>query len=834
MTKFYYLVALVTLLLPASLIAQEKVSAQPVPVNSVSSLSHIFKKYALFSINTAGFAQYVKDAAAGGEIRFNLDLPGYSTFPVSMREHDILSNDYKLVVGGSQGRQEFAKPACMTYAGELVNEANSDVHLTITSDLIYGMFTGSSKSWFIEPLRGFNKQAAEDIYVVYETSDVVPRSNINCGVTEVMTRRITNNSTARIEGTATGTCRMLEVAIASDHYMIDRYGTSTRVQQHNIAVINTMVGLYSNAQIGTQYLEFKINGQYVAAAEANDPYSPANAGTDASALLADFTTWGQAGNFGFTYDLGVVWTTRDISGGVVGVAYVGTICSTFGYQILEDLASMSGAHLGAVAAHETGHNLDCNHDAGAGFIMQSSIGAAAPTDFSATSLSEMDAYITANNSCLGACNAIAPIAQFNATSTGTCTTSGSITFTSYSVGQVTGQSWTFQDGTPATSTSASQAVTFSSTGYKQVALTATNASGSNTITKFIYVGNNTIGTSGCRTTFAGGGGDFGILQAFMVQDVNFTNTPTAGNLYYNNTCTNTTALQPSTTYTVVANLGFVPNGWQGKLQLFIDYNNDGDFADLNEAVYTSPSCTYDEQFTFTTPASITLMDAFLRMRVIALNCSAASTNGCSVPNNVTTADFSIFFSNSVLPVMLKQFDGYYNNGKSELNWQTETEANTDHFIVERSIDGSHFTEIGNVQAKGLTSRSLYNYYQLNDPLLNIQSAKRFFYRLKIVDKDGSYTFSKLVITTRPDGDKVQVIVYPNPVLRNTSLQIMKANNNRSLIEVFNSMGQRVYARRMAASLYNASVEIPSSWSSGVYMIRVSDNKESWSRPVTIK
>jgi hypothetical protein len=353
------------------------------------------------------------------------------------------------------------------------------------------------------------------------------------------------------------------------------------------------------------------------------------------------------------------------------------------------------------------------------------------------------------------------------------------------------------------------------------------------MTKFIYVENNTHGTSGCLSTFAGSG-EWGILQSFGVQDVKFAENPTAGiNLYYNRTCNSITLLQPNTTYTAVANVGFAPNGWQGKFQLFIDYNDDGDFADANEAVYTSPSCMYEGTFTFTTPASIPVMNAFLRMRTVALNCTAASTNGCSVPNNATTADFSVYFSLVVLPAMVKQFDGYYSNGKNELNWQTETEVNTGHFIVERSIDGSHFTEIGNVPAKGLTN-SLYNYYQLTDALLNAQNVNRFFYRLKIVDKDGSYKYSKLVITTRPGGDHVQVLVYPNPVFRNSTLQIKKATNNMSVIEIFNSMGQRVYTKRLTASLYNVSVDVPSNWSSGVYMVRITDDKESWSRPVMIK
>ena len=56
----------------------------------------------------------------------------------------------------------------------------------------------------------------------------------------------------------------------------------------------------------------------------------------------------------------------------------------------------------------------------------------------------------------------------------------------------------------------------------------------------------------------------------------------------------------------------------------------------------------------------------------------------------------------------------------------------------------------------------------------------------------------------------------------------------SLIEVFNSMGQRIFTKRLTANLYNTSIDIPANWSPGIYMIRVSDSKVSWSRAVMVK
>jgi len=837
MIKFYPFVAFVALLLPVSLSAQEKITAQPVSNQSALSLSHVFKKYSLFEINTAAVDQYVKKAASGN-IRLELELPGYASFPLDMHRHDILSNDYKLVVGTPQGRQEFPKPGCMTYQGSLTNQDNSNVYLTIDDDFIYGMLNGNSQSWFIEPLQYFDKQAKENVYVIYDTRDVVQHVGIGCGVSEVMTRHISNNSTARVEGSATGTANLVDVAIASDDSMVYRYGTPSKVQQHNIGVMNTMVGYYSNTQLTAGYLEFRIVGQYVSTAVANNALSPLYTGQDATVLLPNFSNWGQAGNFGLTYDLGVYWTTKDITDnagntGVIGLAYVGAACTSFRYQILEDLASLDAGQLGSLAAHETGHNFGANHD-GSG-IMTPSVSTPGATTFSATSIGEINTYMASPSAnCFSNANTIMPVAQFNPSSKSVCTGS-SITFTDYSVGNVTGVSWTFQGGTPATSTNRSETVTFSTPGLKTITLTATNGNGNNTVTKSVYIGNS-IG-NGCRTNIAGGS-EFGILQSFDLMDVRQGTTSLVAGAYNNFTCTNSTFLNLNTTYSGSANIGFLQlPTWNlfNKLQVFIDYNNDGDFLDANEVIYTSPTSVQGNvNFTFTTPSSVPLMDTYLRLRVVSLENSVATTNGCSIPVTSNVNDYAVYFSNTIaLPQLLTGFDGYYSNGKSELNWQTETEVNTDHFIVERSLDGNTYLEVGNVPAKGLTNTRT-NYYQLTDPLLNAQNVNRFFYRLKIVDKDGSFKYSKQVITTRPVGDNVPVIVYPNPVLRNTTLQIRKATNDLSVIEIFNAMGQRVYRKQLTASLYNVSVDIPGNWSSGVYMVRITDSKKSWSGAVMIK
>ncbi|MFO0495150.1 MAG: PKD domain-containing protein, partial [Flavobacteriia bacterium] len=99
----------------------------------------------------------------------------------------------------------------------------------------------------------------------------------------------------------------------------------------------------------------------------------------------------------------------------------------------------------------------------------------------------------------------APTASFTASPTGSSCIGQSVQFTSTSTNNPTSYSWSFPSGTPATSTSATPAVTWSTAGTYTVSLTATNANGSNTTTQSFVVNANPTVTQGalsavCATT----------------------------------------------------------------------------------------------------------------------------------------------------------------------------------------------------------------------------------------------------------------------------------------------------------------------------------------------
>jgi protocatechuate 3,4-dioxygenase beta subunit len=90
------------------------------------------------------------------------------------------------------------------------------------------------------------------------------------------------------------------------------------------------------------------------------------------------------------------------------------------------------------------------------------------------------------------------------------------------------------------------------------------------------------------------------------------------------------------------------------------------------------------------------------------------------------------------PLELVSFEGGLENGKATLWWATTNEVNADYFDIEKSADGISFSSVGTVNAKNTISTNNYTFTDSNT--INGTS----FFRLKMIDKDGSYKYSTVV------------------------------------------------------------------------------------------
>lgn len=115
---------------------------------------------------------------------------------------------------------------------------------------------------------------------------------------------------------------------------------------------------------------------------------------------------------------------------------------------------------------------------------------------------------------------------------------------------------------------------------------------------------------------------------------------------------------------------------------------------------------------------------------------------------------------AVLPLNLVSFGGYLQQRDAILQWTTSNELNTLLFEIERSFDGTNFSKAGQVNAAGNAASSSYAYTDAALP--QYASYKGLvFYRLKMKDKDGSFTYSKTIRLS--NGTTGLLTVSPNPV-----------------------------------------------------------------------
>ena len=92
----------------------------------------------------------------------------------------------------------------------------------------------------------------------------------------------------------------------------------------------------------------------------------------------------------------------------------------------------------------------------------------------------------------------------------------------------------------------------------------------------------------------------------------------------------------------------------------------------------------------------------------------------------------------------------------QLLWQTANEINVSHFNIQRSNNGKDFINIGKINA------SCCEYSFVDDLKTKDQDLKTLYYKLEIVDKDGSKTYSTIQqITIKPQTAN-NVFIYPNP------------------------------------------------------------------------
>lgn len=181
--------------------------------------------------------------------------------------------------------------------------------------------------------------------------------------------------------------------------------------------------------------------------------------------------------------------------------------------------------------------------------------------------------------------------------------------------------------------------------------------------------------------------------------------------------------------------------------------------------------------------------------------------------------------NNPLPVTLLYFVGDCQNNDVNLSWATATELNADKFIVEASFNGKDFSSIGEVDASGnSTTIKLYNF--------KIASSNYSYYRLKQVDFDGKFEFSKIIETPCNSVKDASKSYYSTS--EGFVVELLSSSNKKVQLSITSVNGQLVYSQSKNVVKGTQRWTISSSnLPVGIYVITVGDQFESKSTKVSV-
>jgi hypothetical protein len=179
----------------------------------------------------------------------------------------------------------------------------------------------------------------------------------------------------------------------------------------------------------------------------------------------------------------------------------------------------------------------------------------------------------------------------------------------------------------------------------------------------------------------------------------------------------------------------------------------------------------------------------------------------TVGRGIVYADPSV-----VAPVHLVSFEALRKPEQVELVWRTASEQNSSHFVLERSNDGQKFYEYASVPAAGNSSSlHLYSFADEN-PLEGIS-----FYRLKMVDADGTFSYSEIQKVFSENSFSVKI--FPNPASRFVSVHSSACDASLAIYDV---QGRLVLEKKVGCF---DTIDL-SGYTPGIYSLVFSDGKST--------
>lgn len=185
--------------------------------------------------------------------------------------------------------------------------------------------------------------------------------------------------------------------------------------------------------------------------------------------------------------------------------------------------------------------------------------------------------------------------------------------------------------------------------------------------------------------------------------------------------------------------------------------------------------------------------------------------------------FALVDNAFALPVTLVHFTADKRGKASSLSWTTSNEVNTSRFVVERSVDGGMYHEIGSVTAAGNSSGNIDYSFKDMTPERGFN-----YYRLRIENTDGSFNYSPVRVLGFDT--KEAFVIFPNPAKGSVTISLGEFVSN-ARINITNGRGQVVQKGIIQQS--SATQLDVSHLPAGTYYVELLSNKGKQVRKLVI-
>lgn len=199
-------------------------------------------------------------------------------------------------------------------------------------------------------------------------------------------------------------------------------------------------------------------------------------------------------------------------------------------------------------------------------------------------------------------------------------------------------------------------------------------------------------------------------------------------------------------------------------------------------------------------------------------------------NRALSAIEILQLSSVALPSKLISFTAVNNNNTIRLQWQSQYEQDSKHYIVQRSSDGISFTDIDQITAAG-NSDVLRTYSYMDVLPASVQQASVVFYRLQTVGVDGASSNSQVVaVDLKKKG--IDLLVFPNPVKDVLQVQT-NGITGQATLSITDAGGRQLYVRDIKLEQGSNSFPVNiGQYSRGIYYVRLSTGKDNFVKTIT--